>query len=66
MHSSVFSLVMLKNNIPKKLMELHILTKTVTTQFQVDDRFWSSTTQANPVSDSSYFRRLLNSVVPKE
>ena len=47
-------------------MELHILTKTVTTQFQVDDRFWSSTTQANPVSDSSYFRRLLYSVVPKE
>ena len=47
-------------------MELHILTKTVTTQFQVDDRFLSTTTQANPVSDSSHFTRLLNSVVPKE
>lgn len=33
-------------------MELHILTKTVKTQFPVDDSFLSSTTQANPVSDS--------------
>ena len=47
-------------------MELHVLIKTVTTQFQVDDSFLTRTTQANPVSDSAYFTRLLNSVVPKE
>ena len=64
MHCSVFSLVVLKSCIQNNA--LHISTKTVTTQFQVDDSFLSSTNQANPVSDSSYFTRLLNSVVPKE